>query len=228
MISSFRRLYPRNPRLGMELALCSIKDTPGVDPFLHPSERSDLKGLRSTIRRNEWLSSRIALKCVLCQMAVVGSPSDARIVKNRVGRPSIRVPEGRVWNEIPCSISHKNGMAAVCVARDRVSPVGIDIEWVTKKPEQLSHTFIHEDDCADLIPDSRERCTLIWCCKEAASKALGKGLLLDFKRLSVRIGEAGETSILFDNRTRMEGEYIRLNGAFLAFCQSNDSYQASV
>lgn len=188
--------------------------------FPHPEEWAVLRRMQSCTRRREWMASRAALRALVALTASADRPLDAKIVKDRYGRPTVRVVKQGICHDIGCSISHKGGRVAVCLAEDGVTAVGIDIETVSERPVRLARAFIHEKDCAAGIEDAKRRYTLLWSCKEAASKVLGLGLLVDYKKMVVVVDDAGRIRIDFNGQVEMEGTVVHLEDAVVVCCRS--------
>lgn len=174
----------------------------------------------SCARRREWIASRTALRILTALTAASDRPLDAKIIKDRYGRPTVRVVKQGVMVDVACSISHKEGWVAVCLAEDGVTAVGIDIETVSERPVRLAGAFSHAKDCAAGIEDARRKYTLLWSCKEAASKVLGLGLLVDYKKIVAVIDDAGRIRIDFNGEVEMEGAAMHLDDAVVVCCRS--------
>ena len=62
------------------------------------------------------------------------------------------------------SISHSKNIVAIILSKKKI---GLDIEKISAKPMALSSKFISKDYHTPL---TKEKATLIWCCKEAVFK----------------------------------------------------------
>jgi len=72
---------------------------------------------------------------------------------------------------------------------------------------RLRSAFVGKDDSLTGIPESPKYYAVLWACKEAASKAIGLGMLLDFKELSVT-GDWNRKFCVFENGKEMiHGNY---------------------
>jgi len=176
--------------------------------------------MQSYTRRREWIASRAVLRILTALTTACDHPLDAKIIKNCYGRPTVRLVKQGVWVDVACSISHKEGWVAVCLAEDGVTAVGIDIETVSERPVRLAGAFSHEKDCAAGIEDARRKYTLLWSCKEAASKVLGLGLLVDYKKIVAVVDDAGRIHIDFNGEVEMEGTAMHLDDAVVVCCRS--------
>ena len=82
---------------------------------------------------------------------------NASISYNTYGAPEI-------GNDNFISISHSSKLIAIIISKNKV---GLDIEKISEKPLRLSSKFISRNQHSPL---SKEKATLIWCCKEAIYK----------------------------------------------------------
>jgi phosphopantetheinyl transferase len=137
-------------------------------------------------RRYEWLLGRVAAKDALRRLLqrrlnIALAPADIEIVPDANGRPQVF----GAWRErlgvTPVvSIAHSGGVAAALAALDSRALVGIDIELVNPARdgfEALAFTPHERHLVSTLSADARREWQLrMWCAKEAAGKAIGRGL----------------------------------------------------
>jgi phosphopantetheinyl transferase len=132
----------------------------------------------SDARRREWLMGRIAAKDAvrewLRRRGTVVHAADVEVVVGPENRPEVRGPwAGRVH----VSVSHSDGVAVgIASARE----VGIDVERVGRtRPDFERAAFTPaERALLDALPAARDEWALrLWCAKEAAVKALGRGFV---------------------------------------------------
>jgi len=129
-----------------------------LEELLLLSEKIDLSKFETKKRKKEFLAIRLLLKEI---------HPNQEILYNKYGAPEIR-------NGNQISISHSKNLVAIASSKHKV---GLDIEQISVKPLQLFSKFISKDTCNNL---SKEKATLIWCCKEAIFKWHQKGNV-DFK-----------------------------------------------
>lgn len=175
------------------------------DEWLSTTERERYAAFTVPKRRHDWLLGRWTAKRLL-QAAlrqetgrsvplydwVIGAEAD--------GAPEVSVPHR--WRNLPgldtlsLSISH-SGEYALCAAslRPAKSLLGADIERVEARDEAFVRDFFTESELAQVAQASaalRPRLvTAIWSGKEAALKALRRGLRADTRSLTCVL-EPGE------------------------------------
>ena len=118
-------------------------------------------------RRKEWLAGRIALHQLLNKW---GQPY-TRLQKDEWGRPYL------VNSPVHLSISHSGSL--VVVAADTQAPIGIDIQLLSKKLQNVQGKFLNDMEVQDGGNDI-ETLGIYWAAKEAIYKAYGG------KRLSLK------------------------------------------
>lgn len=111
------------------------------------------------------------------------------------------------------SISHSDDFLAIMLSSQRI---GIDIEKISGKALQVSSKFILNNKHDEL---SKEKATLIWCCKEAIFKWYQKGNI-DFKNdISLEkfhIKEKGEIKATLYNQ-KYTLNYTKFDNHFLVY-----------
>ncbi|HEY63311.1 MAG TPA: acyltransferase domain-containing protein [Caldilineae bacterium] len=144
-------------------------------------------------RRIEWLLGRVTAKETVLDLlqeryGLALCPADIEIVQDENGRPlvkSVRPIEqiDRPLEQlIAVSISHAGGMAvAVAGPADEPIGVGIDIEPIRRQDEAFAEVAFTPQERALLatVEEGGEAAwpLRLWCAKEAAGKALGRGLV---------------------------------------------------
>lgn len=111
------------------------------------------------------------------------------------------------------SISHSKNLVAIIISDKKI---GLDIEYISEKPLKLSPKFITNNSHQDL---TKEKATLIWCCKEAVFKWHQKGSI-DFKK-DILISpfimkENGKIETRF-NKTKHTLHYTKIDTHFLVY-----------
>lgn len=134
-----------------------------------------------------WLGGRVAVGLV-AQDAGRG-PAAGRLVAALLGRPERdvvlrRAPGGKPLLDAPagaaCSFAHRGGVSMAGAAA--AGTLGVDLEWVRDDLDVagIARTFFapaEADWLAGLPPDRRPPgFTALWCAKEAALKASGRGI----------------------------------------------------
>jgi phosphopantetheinyl transferase len=186
--------------------------------FLTEHEHREYAALKSPQRRSEWLGARVALKKVLLDGKLIESPKDCQIEKDRCGCPSIllrRKPDP-IW--MNCSISHKNGIASVCTSWAPEVRVGIDIEALSERAWRRRQAFMSPDDSLDRLFQERSYYSILWACKEATAKAVGFGMLINFKKMRVVGDEKGGFRVFMNNKELTSGLYFFVDDFVVALC----------
>ena len=119
-------------------------------------------------KRIEWLAARLALNTLLAQRG----HEHATLQKDAWGRPYLT-------NSSLClSIAHCFPFAFVAV--DQQHPVGIDIQFPSKKLISVREKFLDHEEIRD-SGNNLEKLCVYWCAKEAIYKAQG-GINLSLRR----------------------------------------------
>jgi phosphopantetheinyl transferase len=166
----------------------------------------------------EWLSSRVALKKLLMERNLISSPLHCQTEKDRFGRPHITIYKEDSLVSMNCSISHKKGMATAGISWVPNMKIGIDIETISEKPWRLQNAFVGQEDFLSNISESQKYFTVLWACKEAASKAMGLGMATDFKTLKIKGDDTNRFSILDNGEEAMRGIYFFFQNFIVAIC----------
>jgi phosphopantetheinyl transferase len=137
-------------------------------------------------RRYEWLLGRVAAKDALRRLlqrhaGIALAPADIEIVPDAQGRPQVfGAWRDRLGVAPVVSIAHSGGVAAALAAIDSRVLVGIDIERVTTERDGFEAIAFapHEQQLVSALDAEarREWHLRMWCAKEAAGKAIGRGL----------------------------------------------------
>lgn len=189
-------------------ALCELNQEEKWKQFLTEQEKKDYGMPKCDIRKMEWLGSRVALKKILMEGNLIQSPLHCQTEKDRFGGPYLKLYQEDFSVNLNCSISHKKGMVAVCISWVPNMKIGIDIETISEKPWQLQNAFAGQEDSLFNISESPKYYTVLWACKEAASKAMGLGMATDFKKLKVLGDDHKRFSILENGQETMYGTYF--------------------
>lgn len=211
--------YSQEP-VGM-WALCQLDHEGNYKQFLTEGEKKDYNTPKGHMRKMEWLSSRVALKKILMEENLISSPLNCQTEKDRFGRPHLTIDKEDSSTTMNCSVSHKKGMASVCISWFPNIKIGIDIETISEKPWKLQSAFVGQEDSLSNISESPKYYTVLWACKEAASKAIGLGMATDFKKLKVTGDDKKRFSILRDVQELMHGTYFFFRNFIVALCLTN-------
>ena len=175
--------------------------------ILGPGEQALLTDRLAPARRQSFLAGRRAAKNALCLLAPGIAARDISVLPGLLQQPVACVP-GR--SNLQVTLAHA-GTAAVAIAHPEACPIGVDLERAA--PEQQSalgeQTTPRERALAQaVLPyDEHQRLLLLWCLKEALSKALRCGLTVPFSLLEVAslTPLPGGVRARFENFTQYEG-----------------------
>lgn len=153
--------------------------------LLAPEEAALLTERLAPARRQSLLAGRWAAKKALGLLAPDVAPRDIRILPGVFGQPVVSLPDRA---NVQVTLAHA-GRAALALAHPESCPMGIDLERA--RPETLSAlndqaTPREREAMRTVLPgDEAQRLLLLWCLKEALSKALRTGLTVPFALLEV-------------------------------------------
>ena len=148
-------------------------------------------------RKKEYLASRLLLKDIA---------PNTKITYNEYSAPGLE-------NGEHISISHSKNLVAIIISKQKV---GLDIEKISEKPLRLSSRFISDNTHQNL---TKEKATLIWCCKEAIYKWYQKGnidFIKDIKLHNFEIAEKGILTAEFKTE-RLFLNYQKINNHYLVY-----------
>jgi phosphopantetheinyl transferase len=155
---------------------------------LGPAERKQWQALSGAVprRRHDWLRGRCAAKdavrhLVKLKRGVELKAADVEILPDTFGKPCVSGPWTRELGIQPAvSLTHTTEKAVAIAAEDAAVLLGIDVEDLTVErndwarlafePAEIEHAPGHDAHA------KREWLLRMWCAKEAAGKALGRGL----------------------------------------------------
>ncbi len=159
--------------------------------YLTPAEQMQLSKIRFAARRSDWLLGRWTVKHLLTK--VTGRPlAQLEIRQEEEGAPYVWLDNHRLDGSI--SISHRDGSAFCAYCPSAAGAVGADLEKVEPRSAGFERDYFTPAELAWLagLPgaDQTAGVALIWSLKEAALKALKKGLRLDTRVIEVQPGAA--------------------------------------
>lgn len=146
-------------------------------------------------RRNEWLASRVLAKILISQVLEERDLAlcQIEIHKESSGMPYVVIEEKRVGR---LSLSHSGQTVIIAFSTDPKASVGVDVESLEQRTGQMTDLFFtpYESRWVDSL-SGRTRIlaqNLVWSAKESYLKAVGKGLQMDTR--SVTISDASDLS----------------------------------
>ena len=129
-----------------QIAIWDLKES--LTELLKLGARFDSSNIKTEKRKKDFLVSRLLLNEL---------DPNQQISYNSNGAPEI-------LNGKHISISHSKNLVAIIISDKKI---GLDIEYISEKPLKLSSKFNTRNSQQDL---TKEKATLIWCCKEAVFK----------------------------------------------------------
>lgn len=168
---------------------------PSNESWLSASEVNHLRTLRFAKRRTDWLLGRWTAKNAVA--AYLGlSPELNALADIEVRQQPSGAPQAFCRDEpapVSISLSHRAGLGA-CTVAPCVVLVGCDLEIVEPHSDAfLTDYFTPEEQAMVIRAGAANRVwllSLLWSAKESAVKALGEGLRLDTRHLTVKFPEA--------------------------------------
>lgn len=157
-------------------------------PWLTPAETRYVRSLATGRRRAAWLAGRLAAKTAIRRLGMECLPIDRiEVLPTASGAPVVSGGLDASGDRIGVSISHTRGLAAA-VAFDarRSGALGVDVEVCDQRLDPGLIAFAFDLDEANAITapaDPLERHLRVlrfWTAKEAALKAVHRGLRLPF------------------------------------------------
>ncbi len=172
-----------------------VATPPGA--WLSAAEQAEYAKLRVEKRRQDWLAGRwTAKRLIQAARTEAGQlPLEAIQLSPTAGRAPQACWPGcpHPW---PLSISHTDGNAVAALADEPGAPLGVDLERVEARPTAFTcdyFTPLEQASLAGELDAQTELVTAIWCAKEAALKALGVGLTVDTRAVSIWLGRSQAT-----------------------------------
>ena len=159
--------------------------------------RFDSSNFKTEKRKKEFLASRLLVQEI---------SQNTIITYNEFGAPELE-------NGKYISISHSKEMVAIIISEQQV---GMDVEQISEKVLHLSSKFVSEKNLKNL---SKEKATLIWCCKEAVFKwhqTGGVDFIKDIIIPEFSAKEKGEIAIQFKNK-ELNLNYQKINNHYLVY-----------
>jgi phosphopantetheinyl transferase len=177
------------------IAIWDTQET--LNELLKLSRPFDLTKFKTEKRKKEFLASRLLVQEI---------SQNTIITYNEFGAPELD-------NGKYISISHSKEMVAIIISEQQV---GMDVEQISEKVLHLSSKFVSEKNLKNL---SKEKATLIWCCKEAVFKWHQKGKVDFIKDIiipSFILEEKGQIKIQF-KKNPLILKYQKINNHYLVY-----------
>ncbi|MEW6349527.1 MAG: SDR family NAD(P)-dependent oxidoreductase [Thermodesulfobacteriota bacterium] len=208
-------LQPKPPMIGMVyermVPVASILEQMDRDrerfvaELFHASELPELEKKVVPKRAAEWVAGRLALKTGVRGLLATLHESapglnEICVEPDDMGKPSVKLSGREPWKGA-VSLTHSNGMAMAAVsAPGDLAGLGIDVERVEARSDAWAEDYFTPEELAlaDRSGNRHKTLTMLWSLKEAALKALGIGLRVDLKEISVvNLNEHGRAELRF-------------------------------
>ena len=178
-----------------QIAIWDLNES--LTELLKLGARFDSSNFKTEKRKKEFLASRLLVQEI---------SQNTIITYNEFGAPELD-------NGKYISISHSKEMVAIIISEQQV---GMDVEQISEKVLHLSSKFVSEKNLKNL---SKEKATLIWCCKEAVFKWHQKGKVDFIKDIiipSFILEEKGQIKIQF-KKNPLNLKYQKINNHYLVY-----------
>jgi malonyl CoA-acyl carrier protein transacylase/phosphopantetheinyl transferase len=184
-------------------------------------ERAVWRGLDGSDRRRaDWLRGRAAAKdavrTLLRRRGIDVFPADVEILPDPYGAPVVRPAWPDAAGDPPVvSITHAGEIAVGAAAEGDCAGIGIDIEPPRALPKGFAETALGPDE-RRFDDDGDARLLSLWCVKESAAKAVGRGLTGDPRRVRLRTFDPATGTAVVDVAALIgapEGATVRAHAA---------------
>ncbi len=172
----------------LRYALRGRDELPERLDWLTPGERARYEEFRFDKRQQDWLLGRWTAKQALLQLTELPRSDIARfeILSAPNGAPIATLDHSPC--DIGLSISHSHGRA-LSVVSNEISDPGCDIELIEPRSAAFVDTFFtaaEQERVQRSVAKQRDLLvTMIWSAKESTLKALGTGLHVDTRSVTV-------------------------------------------
>jgi 4'-phosphopantetheinyl transferase len=160
---------------------------PDNDDWLSETEQKTLAGFRFPKRRNDWRLGRWTAKQAV--HAFQKTP-DAALCAIEIPALDYGAPEVILKGQpagISISISHCRDRA-LCAIAPADTAIGCDLEWIEPREKNFAEDYFTPEEISLVKQSPAEKAllvTLIWSAKEAALKAIRKGLSRDTRSVVI-------------------------------------------
>lgn len=191
-------------RFGISMMSGSIKELELHLAKLHPKELEIYSTFKHEQRKTSYLLGRLSAKNAIFELTNFNQFNTVFINTAIFEFP---VVECRSIQNIQLSISHCN-TKGLSIAFPEHHPMGIDFEEIkTDNINSLQDqmTLDEVQYVKNKFPEEAKGCTLIWTAKEALSKVLKTGLMMDFKVLE--IDKIEKKGLIWESTFKYCGQY---------------------
>jgi 4'-phosphopantetheinyl transferase len=172
-------LVLRNDEVHLWLVSINSGDVYGLENIISNDELARAARFRLSQHRTEYVASRIHLRTILGKYTGI-SPQLLGFEYNEYGKPSIA---DETTGNLKFNFSHSSGFALYAITRS--SEIGVDLELINSSNidgEMAAKLLTNSELKRFNSLNSAARAEFFykcWTCKEAYSKAVGKGLIIN-------------------------------------------------
>jgi len=152
--------------------------------LLHPEEKAYHDYLKYDKRKLSYLLGRMASKKAIAEIIPEQDPASIEV---KFGIFQFPVVKHVIKENIQVSISHCDNIG-VAIAFPEEHPMGVDIEAINSKNENILKRQVHESEVQLMLQHRVEAAlgyTMLWSMKEALSKIIRTGLTIDYHLLKI-------------------------------------------
>lgn len=215
-VASIIEINRGNENFYFSISIIEKEDFPffKINNFLHPSEKEVFNSFKYERRKQSYALGRISAKLAVKKISQIEALASINIDSGIFGFPIVKCSEAK---NVQVSISHSDTLG-ISIAFKESHPMGIDIEKINSDREKVLYSQIsnNELELLQLIKeDNLYGYTTLWCAKEAMSKIIKTGMMLDFNFLEIKdiVREEETLCCTFKNF-----------GQYKALCYSNNKY----
>jgi phosphopantetheinyl transferase len=185
-----------------------------VHHLFHDTELAYLEELTYDRRKRSYTLGRLSAKLAVKKLTNDMPANSIHIESGVFGFPIVNSPSVK---NMQVSITH-SGPLGVSIAFEERHPMGIDLEKIRPNNDKviLNQISDHEKSLLQEIHKyNLEGFTSIWCAKEALSKILKTGMMINFDFLEIDNVEITSNTIIYE---------FKNFGQYKALCHTNEMY----
>ncbi|WP_346819749.1 4'-phosphopantetheinyl transferase family protein [Rapidithrix thailandica] len=183
-VGSFSLKRENNERhsIGYAFVEGDVESLTELTLLLSTQEQQQLESFEYPRRKNSYCLGRVSAKLAMQQILTKADLNTITVDNGVFGFPVVK----GVQEKIQVSISHSDGLG-VALAHFEEHPVGIDIERIDPDKTSVIETCLSNDEITLIKKKLMEPYGnfVFWTIKEALSKILKTGLMLDFKYMQI-------------------------------------------
>lgn len=165
---------------GVAITYGTLNDLDSYSKWLHSDEEVVFKNYKYHQRKESYLLGRMAAKRAISVLTGYDEPTAIKINSGVFQFPVVSCP---LLENIQVSISHSRHIG-FCIAFPEYHPMGVDVETIQEDNCKVIASQLTKDE-KEWLKNSKDTVvfTALFSAKEALSKILRTGMMLDFKFL---------------------------------------------